>query len=225
MSSIQLSFSSTEKNDFSLAKPKLRGFFHQAAFFFSLGACGMLLSLAKNFNSLISVFIYSFGVVTLFGVSSLYHRRQWSPKNRQWMRRLDHAAIFIMIAGTGTPLCLLAISETGGKTLLVLIWGAAFLGVMQTLFWIKAPKYLSAILYLAMGWLAAPYISELKVALGNLSVSLVVIGGVIYSIGAVVYALKRPNPWPLIFGYHEIFHILTIVAAILHFIVIARLIY
>lgn len=225
MSSIQLPFSSTEKNDISLVKPKLRGFFHQAAFFLSLGACGILISLAKNFNSLISLVIYSFGVVTLFGVSALYHRRQWSPYHRQWMRRLDHAAIFIMIAGTGTPLCLLAISETGGKTLLVLIWGAAFLGVMQTLFWIKAPKYLSAILYLAMGWLAAPYISELKVALGNLSVSLILIGGVIYSIGALIYALKRPNPWPLIFGYHEIFHILTIVAAILHFIVITRLIY
>lgn len=225
MSSIQFPFSSTEKNDLSLAKPKLRGFFHQAAFFISMGACGMLISLAKNFDSLISLFIYSFGVVTLFGVSALYHRWQWSPQSRQWMRRLDHAAIFIMIAGTGTPLCLLAISETGGKNLLVLIWGAAFLGILQTLFWIKAPKYLSAILYLVMGWLAAPYIAELKVALGNFSVSLIIIGGMIYSIGALVYALKRPNPWPLIFGYHEIFHILTIVAAILHFIVIARLIY
>lgn len=141
-----------------------------------------------------------------------------------WMRRMDHAAIFVMIAGTGTPLCLLAMPEPYGKNLLVVFWAAAAVGIVQSLFWVKAPKAISAILYLIMGWLALPYLPQMNMALGTVSVSLIVAGGIVYSIGALIYALKRPDPIPHIFGYHEIFHLLVIVAAALHFIVIARLI-
>ena len=212
----------TEKSP--LVKPLLRGHFHQAAFFFALGACAMLIAGSRDVTTLIATVVYSLGLVTLFGVSALYHRPQWAPGPRTWMKRLDHAAIFVMIAGTGTPICLLALSQSSGYQFLVILWSAAALGVVQSLFWVKAPKWLSAILYVGMGWLAVPYISEMKAALGLNSVILLLAGGVAYTIGALVYALKRPNPWPRVFGYHEIFHVIVIVAAVLHFLVIAQLV-
>ncbi|MNJ92515.1 hemolysin-III related [compost metagenome] len=207
-----------------LVKPLLRGHFHQAAFFFALGACAMLIASSRDVTTLIATVVYSLGLVTLFGVSALYHRPQWAPGPRTWMKRLDHAAIFVMIAGTGTPICLLALSQASGYQFLIILWSAAALGVVQSLFWVKAPKWLSAILYVGMGWLAVPYISEMKAALGLNSVILLLAGGVAYTIGALVYALKRPNPWPRVFGYHEIFHVIVIVAAVLHFLVIAQLV-
>jgi hemolysin III len=139
------------------------------------------------------------------------------------MRRLDHSAIFLLIAGTGTPLCLIAIPNNGGMQLLKIIWIACAIGVTQSLLWVNAPKWLAAILYVLMGWLAVPYMPELKSALGTLSVNLILAGGLIYTLGAVVYALKKPNPLPKYFGYHEIFHLLTIIAAGFHFVVIASL--
>lgn len=204
-------------------KPLLRGHFHQAAFFFALGACSMLVAQSKNSLEIVAVLIYSLSVITLFGVSALYHRPHWSPGPRALMRRLDHAAIFIMIAGTGTPLCLLALSEKAGKGLLTMIWLGALIGIVQSVFWVNAPKWLAAILYVGIGWLAAPYLPELTAALGFTSIALLVVGGVIYTLGALVYAFKRPNPWPAVFGYHEIFHLLVIIAAVFHFLVIAGL--
>lgn len=208
-----------------LVKPLLRGHFHQAAFFVSLGACAMLLVETSGFTEVLSIIIYSLSVIALFGISALYHRPRWSPNARTWMKRLDHAAIFIMIAGTGTPLCLLAMPEPFGKNLLIIFWTAATMGIIQSLFWVKAPKIISAILYIVMGWLALPYLPEMSAALGTVSISLIIAGGIIYSVGALIYAFKRPDPVPHIFGYHEIFHLLVIVAAALHFIVIAKLIY
>ncbi|MDG0817880.1 hemolysin III family protein [Bdellovibrio sp. PAP01] len=207
-----------------LNKPLLRGHFHQAAFFIAVGACAMLISLSPNSQSLIATVIYSLSLCGLFGVSALYHRPQWSPNARMWMRRLDHSAIFILIAGTSTPICMLAIPSEGGNKLLAIIWIAAAIGVMQSLFWVKAPKWLAAILYIIMGWLAAPYMPEMKNALGMTSVMLILVGGIIYTLGAVVYATKKPDPSPKYFGYHEIFHVLVIVAAALHFVVIAALV-
>ncbi|WP_347356772.1 hemolysin III family protein [Bdellovibrio sp.] len=206
----------------ALVKPFLRGHFHQGAFYFALGACAMLIAGCKTSLEFVAMTIYSVGLVTLFGVSSLYHRINWKENSRLWMKRMDHAAIFIMIAATGTPLGLLALKDSGQKFLIV-IWVAAFLGVIQSLFWVKAPKWLSAVLYVAMGWLASPYISEIKAAVGFPSLILILIGGLVYTLGAVIYAVKKPNPWPKTFGYHEIFHILTIVAATLHFIAIVML--
>jgi len=128
-----------------------------------------------------------------------------------------------MIAGTGTPLSLLGLPGADGRTLMLYFWLAAGLGVIQCLFWVNAPKWISAILYVVVGWLALPYLSEFKSTLGVVSVALLLAGGIVYTVGALVYAFKRPNPWPKVFGYHEIFHVLVIVAAVLHFIVVYRL--
>lgn len=208
----------------TLNKPLLRGHFHQAAFFVALGACAMLISLSANLQAVMATLIYSVSLCGLFGISALYHRPQWNPNQRMWMRRLDHSAIFILIAGTSTPICMLAIPSDGGMKLLTIIWSAAAIGVMQSLFWVKAPKWLAAILYIVMGWLAVPYMPEMKNALGTTSVMLVLVGGIIYTAGAVIYAMKKPNPSPKYFGYHEIFHLLVIIAAAFHFVVIAALV-
>ena len=206
-----------------LSKPLLRGHFHQAAFFFALGACAMLIASSDSLRECMAALIYSLSLCGLFGVSALYHRPNWSPEARMWMRRLDHSAIFVLIAGTGTPISLLAIPNEGGLRLLTIIWIAAAVGVMQSLFWVKAPKWLAVILYIVMGWLAVPYMPEFSRALGSLSVWLLLVGGVIYTIGALIYGFKKPNPFPKYFGYHEIFHILVIIAAAFHFVVIAML--
>jgi hemolysin III len=205
-------------------KPLLRGHFHQAAFFIALGACAMLISESHEKINLFAAIIYSLSLCGLFGLSALYHRPHWTPRARIWMQRLDHSAIFILIAGTVTPICLLAIPETGGMSLLTKIWVGTLIGILQAVFWTSSPNWFAATLYLIMGWLAAPYIPEMKAALGEINVYLILAGGIIYSIGAIIYATKKPNPWPHIFGYHEIFHILVIVAGAIHFIVINSLI-
>lgn len=207
-----------------LVKPFLRGHFHQAGFFYAFGAWTVILTVLKNQREVLAVLLYGIGLLGLLGVSSLYHRITWKPNARTWMRRLDHSAIFLLIAGTFAPICLLAMRPESGEKLLVIVWIVGILGILQSLFWINAPKWLSAILYVAMGWLAGPYIAELNSALGTSSVVLLIVGGVIYTMGAIVYAVKRPNPYPSVFGYHEIFHILVIIAAILHFIIVARLV-
>lgn len=207
-----------------ISKPLLRGHFHQAAFFFALGACGMLLAESQGTRSRIATFIYSLSLVGLFGVSALYHRPNWGAEARRRMRRIDHSAIFVLIAGTGTPIFMLAIPHAGGMKLLLVVWLAALVGIMQTLFWVNAPKWLAAILYIVMGWLALPYIPEINASLGARNGILLVVGGIIYTLGALVYAFKKPNPAPAFLGYHEVFHLMVIIAAALHFLVIANLI-
>lgn len=205
-------------------KPLLRGHFHQAAFFISLGACLMLISQSKNSQQLISSIIYSIGLTGLLGVSALYHRPTWSTKKRKVMRRLDHCMIFILIAGTFTPLGLLSFPTEIGSRFLWICWLAAAAGCFQSLFWISAPKWLSAILYLIVGFLVLPYFPELFKVLSEYQMALIITGGVIYVIGAVVYTFKKPDPYPKTFGYHEIFHLLVIAAAACHFIFIKTLI-
>lgn len=204
-------------------KPFLRGHFHQAAFFIALGACVLLMVRTSEFNSVVSALVYSLSLCGLFGVSALYHRINWQERGRVWMRRLDHAFIFILIAGTSTPICLLALSPENGSHILPIIWLAASIGILQSLFLPKAPKWVSAILYISVGWLAAPYLPEFRNSLGLTQVSFLIAGGVIYTLGALVYAFKFPNPSPKYFGYHEIFHILVIVAAAFHFVVVYSL--
>ncbi len=208
-----------------LTKPLLRGHFHQAAFFFAFGACSMLLTKTDDLRSFIALLIYSTSLMTLLGVSALYHRIQWKPEERIWMRRLDHAAIFILIAGTGTPIFMLGLPAEASHKLLILTWSVASVGILQSLFWPQAPKWISALLYIFAGWIIVPYLPELNQALGSLSVLFLFIGGVIYTLGAVIYASHKPNPWPKVFGYHEIFHLLVVVAAFFHFLTIYRLLH
>jgi hemolysin III len=207
-----------------LIKPLLRGHFHQAAFFTALGAGAMLIGQSHGLVPRIASMVFALSLAAQFGISALYHRPDWNESKRFLFRQLDHSAIFILIAGTFTPICLIPLRNDGGLTLLAIVWSAALIGVLQCLFWSHAPRWIISIYYVVMGWLALPYVVELNNALGVTGISFLVVGGVAYTVGAVIYVLKRPNPWPKVFGYHEIFHSLTIVAAICHFLVIQSII-
>jgi len=151
----------------------------------------------------------------LFGNSALYHRFNWKPKTKAVLKRIDHANILLLIAGTYTPLAVLALPTPQTVLLLSIVWGGAILGILFRVFWINAPRWLYVALYLALGWAAVMYIVDLLNANVAMMV-LVVIGGLLYTAGAVVYALKRPNPWPGHFGFHEIFHVCTVLAFLCH---------
>jgi hemolysin III len=157
--------------------------------------------------------VYAISVSGLFGTSALYHRINWSPRARRWMRRLDHAMIFVLIAGTYTPFALLALDGSFSTVVLLGVWGGAVGGIILQLVWIDAPKWLSAVVYIGLGWFAIVAAPEFVDQLNPIALILVALGGVLYTIGAIVYATRRPDPAPAVFGYHEIFHALTIVAA------------
>ena len=207
-----------------LKKPLLRGYFHQEAFFMALGACLLLIAKSSFPRSFWAALIYSLSLFGLFGISAIYHRPQWASKPRAFLKRLDHSAIFLLIAGTFTPICLLALSPDSGDRLLKIIWLAAFAGILQSIFWVKAPKWVSAILYVAMGFIISPYLEELKITLGPRAIQLILAGGFVFTLGAIFYALKWPQLKREIFGYHELFHVLTIIGTALHFAVIYPLI-
>ncbi|MBL9039425.1 MAG: hemolysin III family protein [Archangium sp.] len=198
-------------------KPTLRGVLHQWSAGIALGAGLVLVAMAPTVRSSLGAGVFAASLVTLLTVSATYHRVNWSPPARAWMRRADHASIFILIAGTYTPVALLSLPEAVGSQLLLQIWGAATAGVVVSLFWAHAPKVITAALALLVGWLLVPYFSAVRQGLGELGFVLVLAGGVAYSLGAVAYAAKRPNPRPGVFGYHEVFHALTVVGAALHF--------
>ena len=202
-------------------KPRLRGVSHQYAFFVSL-ACGVALILAAGGGrARLAVTIYAVAVSGLLGTSALYHRVTWRPQARRWMRRLDHSMIFVLIAGTYTPVALLALSGTLGRTVLIVVWAGVGVGVLFKLVWIDAPKWLLAAIYLALGWVSLAVFGELPGAIGWLAVAGLAVGGLLYTVGAIIYASGRPNPVPGVFGYHEVFHALVIVAAALQYAVIA----
>jgi len=161
--------------------------------------------------------IYGFSLVTLLGVSAAYHRPHWAPAARQRMRRLDHSAIFILIAGTYTPFCLLVLPPSVGRPLLGIAWGGALLGVIQSNIWPSAPKAFKAALYVGLGWILATQWNTLAGLISPTELYLLGAGGVTYTVGALVYAFKRPNPVPGVFAYHEVFHALVLIAAGLNF--------
>lgn len=208
----------------SSKKPMLRGYFHQECFFIALGACLMLIAKSTYTTTLVASVVYAVGLLTMFGVSAVYHRFHWQPKQRATLRRLDHSSIFILIASTFTPLCLLALSSEDGRKLLIGVWILGLIGIFQSIFWVHAPKWLTAVFYIGMGWYMFPYFTELNASLGTKNFWLVLTGGFAYTAGAIVYAVKKPNFKPEVFGYHEVFHVLTIVGAVLHFLVIYSLI-
>lgn len=184
----------------------------------------MLVAKATNSMSLIAGLTYSTCLVALFGISALYHRPNWDVRKRAIMRKLDHSAIFVLIAGCFTPVCLLALPESVGIKLLAIVYGAVFFGILKCIFWTNAPKWLSCLLYGCVIYLFMPYLSELNTALGFYNMILIWAGCLVYSFGALFYAFKRPNFFPEVFGHHELFHAFTVVGAILHFIVMYQLI-
>jgi hemolysin III len=202
-------------------KPRLRGVSHQYAFFVSL-VCGLALVLAaEEGRARLAAAIYAVAVSALLGTSALYHRVTWRPRARRWMRRLDHSMIFVLIAGTYTPVALLALPTSLGRIVLVVVWAGVGVGVLFKLVWIDAPKWLLAAVYVALGCASLAIFGELPGAIGWLAVTGLALGGLLYAIGAIVYASGRPDPLPGVFGYHEVFHALVIVAAALHYAVIA----
>jgi hemolysin III len=207
-----------------MKKPLLRGHIHQESFFLALGACAMLVAKASTSMALIAGLTYSTCLVLLFGVSALYHRKNWDTRKRAIMRRIDHSAIFLLIAGCFTPVCLLALPEAVGMKLLMIVYVAAIFGVLKCIFWTNAPKWISCLLYGAVIFLFMPYLSEFNQSLGFLNMFFIWSGCAVYAVGAVFYAFKKPDFFPDIFGHHELFHLFTLIGAILHFIVMYRLI-
>jgi hemolysin III len=206
-----------------IGKPRLRGRLHQYAFFVALACGAVLCSIAgtrPGVAPLISCLVYSITVCGLFGTSALYHRRIWSDRGYQIMRRADHSMIFIFIAGTYTPFCVLLLPATKATVMLSLIWIGALGGVALKSIWPHLPRWVGAPLYLTLGWGAVAILPDILQHGGVAALVLLCAGGVIYSAGAVFYALRRPNPWPTVFGHHEFFHACTLVAAICHHIAI-----
>jgi hemolysin III len=202
-------------------KPRLRGVSHEYAFFVSLALGVALILAASDGRARAAAAIYAVALSGLLGTSALYHRVTWRPSARRWMRRLDHSMIFVLIAGTYTPVALLALKGSLATTILIVLWAGALGGAIFKLVWIDAPKWLLAGVYVALGLATATVFGELPATIGWLGVAGLAGGGLLYAIGAVVYASGRPNPWPRVFGYHEVFHALVLAAAGLHYAVIA----
>ena len=201
-------------------KPRLRGVSHQYAFFVSLVGGILLVLAATTTRASVAAAIYAASVAALFGVSALYHRLTWTTPARRRMRRLDHSMIFLLIAGTYTPVGLLVLEGTLATFVLAVVWGGAMAGIVLELAWTTAPRWLGGAVYLALGWVAVVAMPQLFARLGVAGGLLIVAGGLVYSAGAAVYALRRPDPVPVVFGYHEVFHLLVIAGVAAHFLAI-----
>jgi hemolysin III len=211
----------TEAGSEVRAKPLLRGVLHEVAAFVAAIAGAVLVSVAPGPRARAGAIIYGISLVALFAVSAIYHRPTWSESVRLVLRRVDHSAIFLLIAGTYTPFSFLLGSRVGW-VFLGIVWAGALLGIALSIAWVGAPKVLVAAVCVLLGWAALPVLPALKAALGMGAVLLLASGGITYSLGALVYALRRPDPVPGVFGYHEVFHALVIVAAGFHFAAVAE---
>jgi len=196
-------------------KPTWRGWIHAGVVPFALAAGVVLIAVADGPVAKWASAVFLATSLLLFGNSALYHRFSWGPRMRAALKRIDHANIFLLIAGTYTPMSLLALPPQKGLLLLSIVWGGALLGIGFRVFWIGAPRWLYVPLYVLLGWAAVMFIGDLFAANAAM-MTLVLVGGVLYSVGALVYGLKRPNPFPGRFGFHEIFHTLTVLAFACH---------
>jgi hemolysin III len=211
------------------ARPRLRGWLHLWAFAVSVAAGIALVAVAgatRGAEAGVATAIYALTVCLLFGISATYHRVRWTrPSRHRLLSRMDHSMIFVFIAGSYTPFAVLAMPPRTGDLVLVMVWGGAAFGVLLKTLWSGAPRWLSAPLYLALGWVAVFTFVDLLRYGGVAAFVLIAVGGLIYTYGAIVYALKQPDPWPLTFGYHEVFHLCTVVAAACHMVAIWLVLY
>ena len=202
-------------------KPRLRGWLHAGTFPVSVVAGIVLVVLAHGTAATLATGVYAASAALLFGISALYHRGNWSPRAERRLKRLDHSNIFLIIAGTYTPFSVILLRHDGGTTLLWIVWAAALGGIAFRVLWVGAPRWLYTPVYLALGWVAVFYLGALLHTGGPAVVTLLAIGGGLYSAGGVVYATKKPNPSPRWFGFHEVFHALTLAAYAVHYVAIS----
>jgi len=203
------------------AKPLLRGTLHLGAFLLSLVAGPLLVAEAHGPRRVTAAAAFATSVAVCFGLSALYHRVTWRPDLRLWMRRLDHAGVYLLIAGTYTPVGLLVLSGGWRVGVLAVVWSGAAAAILLKFVWVGAPKALAAGIGIALGWVAVVALPKLVTNMDVAGVVLLVIGGLLYTVGAIVYARQRPDPFPTVFGYHELFHALTIVAVACQYVAIA----
>jgi hemolysin III len=201
-------------------RPLLRGWLHLVAFVVTVIGAPFVVARAPTAGAAAALAIYMTSIAALFGVSAAFHRVRWSAGARRRMRRVDHATIFIAIAGTNTAVAGLALRGWAQILILALVWGGAAIGIIVRQLWLEAPKWAVAVPYVVVGWCALAVLPQLLHALGGAGFGLLAAGGAFYTAGAVVYARKRPNPVPGVFGYHEVFHACTVVGAVLHFLVV-----
>lgn len=199
----------------------MRGWLHLVAFFLFLALSPWLLLQSSSTGETVALSIYVFAMLSLFSVSALFHRVRWSPRARRRMRRLDHSTIFLAIAGSYTAVAGISLSGTPRLVLLLVVWIGSVVGIVQRQFWLDAPKWVNAIPYVVVGWSALLVLPPLFHALGVAGFLWLIAGGLFYTLGAVAYGAKRPNPAPSVFGYHEVFHLGTVLGATCHFVVIA----
>jgi hemolysin III len=205
----------------SREKPVLRGVLHQVAFFASLAAAPLLIFGADGGRARLAAAVFAGSVAACFGASALYHRVTWTPQVRLWMRRVDHAGVYLLIAGTYTPVSLLVLRGAWRPAILAIVWTGAAAAIVLKFLWVGAPKWLAAAIGIGLGWVAVAALPQLISHIDPVGVTLLVVGGLAYTAGAVVYARRRPDPAPAIFGYHELFHALTIVAVVCQYVAIA----
>jgi hemolysin III len=204
--------------------PRLRGLLHAWAFWFALAAAGILVIVAYDGRARVAAIIYGAGLCALFGASATYHRWRGNPRWKPVLRRVDHSTIFVFIAASYTPIALLVLDGPLQTIVLISVWAGALAGVVMSVAWIDAPRVLVSLCYVAVGWVAIVAMPQLFEHRGVAVPVLLLVGGLLYSLGAAAYATKRPNPWPRTFGFHEVFHTLVIAAALVHFIAIGAVI-
>jgi len=201
-------------------RPSLRGVLHAVAFVVSCVIGALFVAYAPAGNGF-AAGVFAVSVSVMLGTSSLYHRITWRPNRRLWMRRADHAAVFLLIAGTYTPVALIGLHGAWRTSVLAVVWAGAAIATITKMCWIRSPKWLSAAIGIALGWVAVVALPQLARSEGFTALFLLATGGVAYTVGAVVYAVRRPNPLPRVFGYHELFHALTILALSCQYVAIA----
>jgi hemolysin III len=209
----------------AVVKPKLRGWLHAGTTPLALAAGIVLIALAPTQKSRMSATVFAITAFLLFGTSAIYHRGRWSPRVRMLLKRLDHSNIFLIIAGSYTPFAVVLLPPDKARTLLLIVWSGAIAGVLFRVFWTGAPRWLYTPVYVALGWVAVIYLPAFLNRGGVAVLVLIVVGGALYSLGAVVYGLKRPDPSPRWFGFHEIFHAFTVAAFVVHYVAVSLTVY
>ena len=196
----------------TVEKPRLRGVLHQAAFVIAVAIAPLLVVAADGTRRRLVSGGFAVSVATCFGVSALYHRVTWGPRARLRMRRADHAGVYLLIAGTYTPVSILVLQGAWRPVVLAIVWAGAAAAIALKFAWVAAPRWLAAAIGIALGWVAVVVLPQLMGSLAPTAVTLLVLGGLLYTAGAIIYAVRRPDPVPTVFGYHELFHALTIIA-------------